>query len=252
MSFTGRSPITVSRVRPPDARHSRGARPLPASPAPQRPSPANEAPAKARILLAGRHALVLEGLRRLLEDDFEVVACVPDGDPLIAGAVEHLPDAVVTEVSAPEASELELVRRLKAAAPRARVVVLASHAEPRLAAKGFGLGADGWLLKSSTVDELRSALRRALEGRRYLTRQIADGDVEALLDRGSQRAGEGLSPREWQVLKLVAEGMLMKQVAGALGIATRTVAFHKYRAMDKLGIRSNAELVRFALHQAVV
>ncbi|HYN91177.1 MAG TPA: response regulator transcription factor [Thermoleophilaceae bacterium] len=125
--------------------------------------------------------------------------------------------------------------------------------QPQLAAEAFRLGASGWVLKSSTATELGEAVRAALRGKRYLTTLIARGDIDALpVPVASARPAEQLTPREREVLQLLAEGKAMKEVAAILGITPRTVAFHKYRIMGSLGIRSSAELVRWAVRSRIV
>ena len=148
---------------------------------------------------------------------------------------------------------IEAARRLRATLPASRVVFLTVNEDPRLAAEAFRLGAFAWVLKSSTATELVHAVREAVQGRRYLTRLVAHGNMNELPPpEDAECSVEQLTPREREVLKLLAEGKLMKEVAGVLGITARTVAFHKYRMMETLGIRSSAELIQFAVRSRVV
>jgi DNA-binding NarL/FixJ family response regulator len=206
-----------------------------------------------RVLLADDHVLLLEAFRRLLEPEFEVVDSVSDGAQLVEAAVRLAPDVVVTDVSMPRMGGLEAARRLRGILPSARIVFLTVNEDAQLAAEAFRFGASGWVLKSSTATELVQAVRAALRRRRYLTPLIAGGDIDALpIPASGAPASEQLTPREREVLHLLAEGKAMKEVAAVLGITPRTVAFHKYRMMESLGIRSSAELVRFAVRSGLV
>jgi DNA-binding NarL/FixJ family response regulator len=205
-------------------------------------------PARARVLLADDHVLLLEAFRRMLEPAVEVVGAVKDGSALVEQALELEPDLVVADVSMPRMNGLEAARRLRGELPRTRVVFLTVNEDPQMAAEAFALGASGYLLKSSTATELMEAIRAVLAGRRYLSRRLAGGDPEALPAAAcADRPAEQLTLRERDVLKLLAEGLSMKQIGAELGIAARTVAFHKYRMMETLGVRTSAELVSFAV-----
>lgn len=208
---------------------------------------------KPRVLLADDHVLLLEAFRRLLEGEFEIVGAVSDGAQLVEAAVRLSPDVIVTDVSMPRMGGIEAARRLREVLPSARVVFLTVNEDAQLAAEAFRLGASGWVLKSSTATELVGAVRAALRRRRYLTPLIAHGDIDAL-PRPAVAGNplDQLTPREREVLHLLAEGKVMKEVAAVLGITPRTVAFHKYRMMENLGIRSSAELVRFAVRSGLV
>lgn len=206
-----------------------------------------------RILIAEDQALLLELFRRLLEAEFEIVGSVADGAALVDEAVRLEPDVIVTDVSMPRMGGIEAARRLRAILPASRVVFLTVNEDPRLAAEAFRLGAFAWVLKSSTATELVHAVREAVQGRRYLTRLVAHGKMNELPPpQDAECSVEQLTPREREVLQLLAEGKLMKEVAGVLGITARTVAFHKYRMMETLGIRSSAELIQFAVRSRVV
>ena len=206
-----------------------------------------------RILIAEDQALLLELFRRLLEAEFEIVGSVADGAALVDEAVRLEPDVIVTDVSMPRMGGIEAARRLRAILPTARVVFLTVNDDPRLAAEAFRLGAAAWVLKSSTATELVHAVREAVQGRHYLTPLVAHGHMSELPPpQDAESSVEQLTPREREVLQLLAEGKLMKEVAGVLGITARTVAFHKYRMMENLGIRSSAELIQFAVRSRIV
>lgn len=202
-----------------------------------------------RVLLADDHALLLDAFRRSLEPRFNVVGTVTDGTALVAEARRLEPDLVVLDVSMPGIDGLEAARRLRGEVPAARVVFLTVHDEPEMAAEAFRLGAFGYVLKTAALSELVAALRAALAGRRHLSADIAGGDPAALPLPPATAASPGdlLTPRELEVLRLLASGLSMKEAGAALGIAPRTVAFHKYRMMETLGVKTSAELVRYAV-----
>ncbi len=192
--------------------------------------------------------LLLEAFRRMLEPAFEVVGTAADGAALVEEALRLEPDVVVADVSMPRMNGLEAARRLRGELPRTRVVFLTVNEDPQMAAEAFALGASGYVLKSSTALELDHAIRSALAGRRYLSKRLAGGDPLSLpAPAARSNPLERLTLRERDVLKLLAEGLSMKQVGAELGIAARTVAFHKYRMMETLGLRTSAELVGFAV-----
>ncbi len=209
--------------------------------------------ARPRVLLADDHTLLLEAFRRLLDAEFDIVGAVSDGASLLEAALRLSPDVVVTDVSMPRMGGLEAARRLRDRLPASRIVFLTVNEDPQLAAEAFRIGAAGWVLKASTATELVRAVRAALQGRRHLTSLIAGGDIGALpMPAEAASPLEQLTPREREVLQLLAEGKAMKEVAAVLGITTRTVAFHKYRAMEALRIRTSAELVQFAVRNRIV
>jgi len=204
----------------------------------------------ARVLVADPHALVLAGLQRLIETEHRVVGSVTDGESLVSEARRLRPDLIVSEIQLPVLGGLDAARRVLADRPATRVVVLTTVEDPVIAAQAFAQGAAGYLLKSSTAAEFLDGLRSVLAGRRVLSPRAAGGDPDALRARGDRRPH--LGPRAREVVRLLALGHSMKQAAFELGIATRTVAYHKYGAMAALGIGSSAELVRFAVDAGLV
>jgi DNA-binding NarL/FixJ family response regulator len=203
---------------------------------------------RSRLLIGVRECLVREGLVRLLEDDFDVVASVADMDGLRVEARRLLPDAVVAGLDMLLDGGPAAVRELRAAAPGVRVVVVAPEGrEPAASALSRELA--GWVNRSSTPGELRQAVRAALSGPRLPSSAVTAG---AATQPHPHVAPTDVSPRAREVLRLLAEGKLMKQVAADLGITPRTVAFHKYKAMRTLGLDSNAALVRYAVRSQIV
>jgi len=205
---------------------------------------------KPRVLLADDHRIVLEGLRGLLEPEFEVVGAVEDGRTLVAEAKRLRPDLVVADISMPELNGIDAVRQIKKHDARIRVVFLTMHADVGYAAGAFEAGASGFVLKHSAPQELITALRDAMRGRTYVTPLIA-GDLIASYRHGGVSDPEELkavlSPRQREILRFQAGGKSAKEIASILNISTRTDEFHKYRMMEQLNIKTSAELVQYAV-----
>ena len=200
-----------------------------------------------RVLIADDHALLLEAFERLLDADYEIVGTATDGRQLVRLALELEPDAIVADMSMPELNGLEAARQVLASQPKTRVVLLTVHEDAALAADSLRAGVAGYVVKRSAAGELQQALRDVLAGRCYLTPLVSGGDIEALLfEQTAPSPPDRLTPREREVLQLLAEGLSMKEVGARLGITARTVAFHKYQMIGKLGLRTTADLVRFA------
>jgi len=204
------------------------------------------------VLLADDHAIVTEGLARLLrEHEFDVVGAVGDGQLLIDAARQHRPDVIVTDLSMPGLSGLDVLARLRAERIDSKVVVLTMHNDADLATVAMRAGASGFLLKESAGEELVGAIRQALQGRVYLTPALTRDVMERMA--GSAGASEPqLTPRQRDVLRLIVKGQRMKEIAANLGLSTRTVETHKYEMMEALGLHSTAELVRYALDRRLV
>jgi len=212
---------------------------------------------KPRVLLADDHALVREGMRTLLEPDHEVVGEAKDGRELVRAAIELRPDVIVADIAMPNLNGLEAIRQLRKENLGAKVVFLTMHAGVDFAVQAFRLGASGYLLKVDASDELVLAIREALGGRLYITPTIAK-DVMMVLMEGSKAPSEEsepwakLSGREREVLQLVAEGRKMAEIGEILHISARTVERHKYNLMDKLKLRTTAELTQYAIKRGMV
>jgi DNA-binding NarL/FixJ family response regulator len=206
-----------------------------------------------RVLLADDHRLIRETLARLLESACTVVGMVGDGRALVAAAAELRPDVVVVDIAMPLLGGLDAARQLNRAMPEVKIIFLTMNEDPDLAAEAFRAGASGFVLKNSAASELLQAIDEALRGRSYVTPLAARGMVDALLHTPEAMKKRDLaSPRQREVLQLLAEGRTMKQIARILDITPRTVAFHKYSMMKQLGIKSSAELIQFAIKQHVV
>jgi DNA-binding NarL/FixJ family response regulator len=207
-----------------------------------------------RVLLADDHVVVAEGLRSLLAPHFDVVGIVSDGRELVAAARTLDPDAVVLDISMPSLSGIEAARQMRAAHARAKVVFLTMHSEVAYAVRALEAGASGFVLKHAAASELVTAIREALKGGKYITPQIA-GDLLDSFRRGTPAGAEALdnlTPREREVLQLVAEGRSAKEIAAALRISRRTAEFHKARLMEALGVQTTAELIQYAIRTGVI
>jgi DNA-binding NarL/FixJ family response regulator len=209
---------------------------------------------KPRVLLADDHKIVLEGLRSLLQSEFEIVGEVEDGRTLVAEAERLRPDLVVADISMPNLNGIDAARQIKKINERILIVFLTMHADVTYAAGAFEAGASGFVLKHSAPQELVLAMREAMKGQTYVTPMIA-GDLIGAFQSGASLKGElkaTLSPRQREVLQLIAEGKSSKEVAAILRISTRTAEFHKYRIMEQLNIKTSAELVQYAVKHGII
>jgi DNA-binding NarL/FixJ family response regulator len=197
-----------------------------------------------RILLADDHTMMAEALRALLQTEFDVVGTVSDGRALLRAAATLKPEVAVVDIGMPLLNGLDAGEQLKALQPDIKVIYLTQNREPRYAVEAFRRKASGYLLKDSAASELTAAIRDALQGRCYISPLIASDVVNSAMEHDP--AVRELSPREREVLQLLAEGRSMKEVAAVLDISPRTVEFHKYRIMGVLGVKTNAELVQQA------
>ena len=202
------------------------------------------------ILLADDHAIVTEGLASLLRSEFSLVGTVADGAGLIEAARRLRPDVIVTDVAMPGMSGLEALRRLKADAIAAKVIFLTMHAEAQLAAEALRAGASGFVVKHAAGKELIAAIHAVLRGGRYLPPGLASDVLTTLVDGDTSGTGP-LTPRQREVLSLIAEGRTMKEVAAALRLSPRTVETHKYQMMEVLQLRTTAELIRYAIEHGL-
>jgi DNA-binding NarL/FixJ family response regulator len=205
-----------------------------------------------RVILADDHALLLGAFDKLLAAECDIVGQVGDGRALVAAVDELKPNVVVLDISMPILNGLEAARQIKRKARDVKLVFLTMNEDTDLAAEAFRAGASGYLLKRSAASELLTAIREVMLGRSYVTPLITEGLVGSLLNADDRGAGQELTPRQREVLQLLAEGRSMKEVAGVLNMTPRTVAFHKYRMMEQLKIKSTAELIQYAVKHHIV
>ena len=205
-----------------------------------------------RILIADDHLIVVEGLKRLLGDEFKLVGVAENGREMLSAAKELRPDVIVADISMPQMNGLDALARLKKEDPGVKVIFLTMHAEVAYARRALKEGACGFVLKSSASSELITAIRAALEGKTYITPALA-GDVFRTLAQGGAPDPVGsLTPRQREILQLLASGLSAKEIAGVLDVSARTVEFLKYRMMESLGLANSAELVHFAIKHGIV
>jgi DNA-binding NarL/FixJ family response regulator len=208
---------------------------------------------RCRVLLADDHTLLLEAFAKMLEHDYTVVGTVSDGRALLSAAAELMPDVIILDIAMPLLNGLDAARKLKKTMPKVKLIFLTMNEDPSVANEALRAGASGYLLKTSAFSELSKAIHEALCGRFYVTPLIAQGMADSsswqpVDDRGIPQ----LTPRQREVLQLLAEGRSMKEVARILNVTPRTVAFHKYRMMKELNLQNNADLIRFALREHIV
>jgi DNA-binding NarL/FixJ family response regulator len=203
-----------------------------------------------RILLADDHALMLDALRALLEPEFDVVGTATDGRALLAECARLNPDVVLLDVAMPLLNGLDAGRQLKAQRRSLKLIYLTMNPSPDLAGDALRLGASGYVLKSSAATELKQAIHEAMKGRSYITPLITQ-DLVGSLSRARGEPVE-LTTRQAEVLQLLAEGRSMKETAAILDVTPATVAFHKYRMMEQLRLKTSAELVQYAVKRGVV
>jgi DNA-binding NarL/FixJ family response regulator len=203
-----------------------------------------------RILMADDHLMLLDAFKALLEPEFEVVGTATDGRALLEEFSRLHPDVVLLDVAMPLLNGLDAGRQLKAQRRSVKLIYLTMNPDPDLASEALRLGASGYVLKSSAAQELKQAIQEALRGRSYITPLITRDVVGSLIEHRTPR--HELTARQREVLQLLAEGKSMKEVAAILDLTPRTVAFHKYRMMEQLRLKTSAELVTFAVRQGVV
>jgi len=204
---------------------------------------------RASVLLADDHRIVAEGLKRLLEPEFDLVGVVEDGRALLAVARELRPDVIVSDISMPELNGVEALEELKMENPGVRVVFLTMHHNVAYARQAMDAGALGYVLKHSAAEELILAVRAAAVGKTFVSPAIAGELLQAMRDGDSVTDDpvRKLTLRQREILRLLVDGHSAKAIAARLDISPRTVEFHKYAMMETLGISSNAELIRFAV-----
>ena len=207
---------------------------------------------RARILLADDHTMICAGFRKILEPYYEVVGSVGDGFALLKAVAELKPDVVLLDIAMPLLNGLDAARELKKTMPQVKLIFLTMDADTDIAGEALLLGASAYLLKNSVASELLQAVRNALSGKTYVTPQIARA-MQERFERDPKAANRPrhLTVRQQEVLQMIAEGQSMSETASQLEISYRTVRFHKASIMDELDIRTNAELVQYALKKHI-
>ena len=202
------------------------------------------------VIIADDHLLMVQGLAKLVEEHFDILAVVGNGRELLDVAVRQIPaggpNLALMDVCMPELSGVEATRKLREIAPRCKVILISMHSQPEFIREAFRVGASGYLLKLSAASELMTAIREVMSGSVYVSSEIAKDALSSIV-----APAPALSPRQREVLRLVAEGCSAKEVAGRLQISVKTAQFHKTSIMTKLGVHSTAELTKYALGHGI-
>ncbi len=208
---------------------------------------------KPTVMLADDHTMIAEAFRNLLEPQYQVVATVHDGRSLVETALQIRPDIVVVDIGMPVLNGLSAGQQLKQKLQTVKLIYLTMNEDPDLAAEALQTGGSGYLLKSSAASELLKSIHEVLRGGTYVTPKIKKGIEESFIRSSRPKVAEKkLTPRQVEVLQLLAEGKSMKEVGSVLSLTARTVAFHKYRIMEVLNVRSNAELIQYAVRNSLI
>jgi len=205
---------------------------------------------KPRVLLADDHAMVLTAFHRLLENECDVVGQVSDGGALVSSVPSIQPDVIVLDISMPVLNGLEAARRISKQFPNIRLVFLTMHEDRDLMLEAFRVGAAGYLLKRSAASELILAIREVVQRRSYVTPLLGTDVIRSLRD--TPRKLKALTERQRELLQLFVAGASMKEAAATLHLSPRTVAFHKYKMMKQIDVRTTAELIRYAVERHLV
>ena len=208
---------------------------------------------KPRLLLADDHTILIEGLKALLAPEFDVVATAGDGRAVLEAAKEYQPDIVLLDISMPGLNGIEAARRLKQSNPDAKLIILTMHGDLSFVRAAFEAGASGYVLKQSAATELVTALREVDTGRRYISSLILERlgtETLTFLRRPAKLSGD-LTSRQREVLQLLAEGRVRKEIAEILGVSVKTVEFHKQKITEKLGLHTDAELTAYAIRHGI-
>ena len=204
-----------------------------------------------RVLVADDHAIMVQGLGRLLEGEAEIVATASDGQQLVERARQHRPDIIVSDINMPGMSGLDAMRRLKTDGLRSKFIFLTLHTDSRLASEAMRAGASGYLLKHAAAEELIEAIHAVMAGHTYLT-PLMTRDVLLAIGEPDRVQSPALTPRQLDVLRLIAAGKRMKEIASELNISVRTVETHKQDLLQTLNLETTADLIKFAVRQGLV
>ena len=208
---------------------------------------------KPRLLLADDHTILVEGLKALLAPEFDVVATAGNGRAVLEAAKEYQPDIILLDISMPGLNGIEAARRLKQSNPDAKLIILTMHGDLSFVRAAFEAGASGYVLKQSAATELVTALHEVDNGRRYVSSLILErlGTETLTFQRRPTKISGDLTTRQREVLQLLAEGRVRKEIAEILGVSVKTVEFHKQNITEKLGIHTDAELTAYAIRHGI-
>ncbi len=209
---------------------------------------------KTRLLMADDHTLVLEGLQRILESEVELVGAAENGRDLVRMNEQLKPDVVLVDISMPQLNGIDATRQLLKTTPNTKVIFVTMHADADYVAEAFRVGASGYLLKRSAASELVAAIQEVMKGRYYVTPLVTREALSPLFGGRTEpnKLSSTLTPRQREVLQLVAEGRSVKEIATILKVSAKTVEFHKSALMERLDIHTTAELTRYAIGHGLV
>jgi len=208
---------------------------------------------RARIFLADDHSLLLDAFSKLLEPEYEIVGTATDGRMMLKMVTKLAPDLVLMDIAMPNLNGFDAGEKLKKILPETKLVFLTVNEDPDMVTEALRIGASGYLLKSSASSELFQAIKTVLDSRTYVSPKLTEIMADAQIrNPGVQKVHGDLSVRQREVLQLLAEGNTMKKVASILNITPRTVAFHKYQIMETLDVKSNSELIQYAVKHGLV
>jgi DNA-binding NarL/FixJ family response regulator len=209
---------------------------------------------RTRLLLADDHMVLLDGLRKLLEPEFELAGVASDGQELLAAAARLKPDLILLDISMPSLNGIDAARQLRKIAPSSKLVFLTQHGDPEYVTEAFRTGASGYLLKGAAATELITAIHEVMRGRFYISPLIGNNRQELVMaaTRPRHTSFDRLTPRQREVLQLVAEGRTRKEIAAILKISVKTVEFHKASLSRGFNLRTTADFTKYAIEHGIV
>lgn len=209
---------------------------------------------KPRLLLADDHTLLLEGIRLMLEPEFDMVGSVEDGQALLTAAKALKPDAIILDISMPRLNGIDAARRIRKILPSARLIFLTMHSSEDYVTEAFRAGAMGYILKRAAASELLTAIHTVLKGNHYVSPLVTRNSLDLLISSSKPggKSSDRLTPRQREVLQLVAEGRSRKEIASILNISVKTVEFHKGKLMRELNLQTVADFTRYAIEHGVI
>ena len=206
-----------------------------------------------RVFLADDHSLLLEAFSKLLESKYDVVGTATDGRKMLSMVSKLKPDVVLMDIAMPNLNGFDAGEKLKKILPEIKLIFLTVNEDPDMVTEAFRIGANGYLLKDSAASELFQAIDAVMNSKNYVTPKITQGMISSFIKNpGGQKIHGDLTIRQREVLQLLAEGHTMKEVAARLFITPRTVAFHKYQIMEQLDIKTNSELIQYAVQHGLI
>lgn len=207
-----------------------------------------------KLLIADDHALIREGLKRIIEDtpEMELVGEAVNGNEILAKLRTTLVDVLLLDISMPGPGFLEVMRRLRANTPECKILVLSAHPEEQYAIRALKAGASGYLTKNHSPDELANAIRRIHKGGKYVSQAMAERLIVDLGSESTKALHESLSDREYQVLCMLGEGRKINEIAASMSVSPKTVTTYRARILSKMGLKNNAELILYVVNNKLL